>query len=235
MTANTNATDSPKDVKPTVKLYGHALPNQLPQHMPPPRHGHNSARYKRQQQMLNLNNSSGHQQHSTNSNLNIDTWVCVLCRKMCHYKGLGDLYGPYNIDLSSDTTKNAANQEKTKTPPKKSKYSLLNHTIASMKEVWVHENCLVWSEGVHLIGRKIIKMDEVIRASLDNNCILCRTKGATLGCIGRKCRRKFHYICARDGNCSMDATNFTVKCDKCTANAASAESVPPATGNQSST
>lgn len=143
----------------------------------------------------------------------VDQWICVLCRKMCHYRGLGDLYGPYNIDFSetSDKCKSVT--------PKKSKYSLLNHNYA-VREVWIHEDCLVWSEGVHLVGKKILKMEDIIKSSFNHNCSSCKTKGATIGCVGKRCRRKFHYTCARDANCLFDEANFTLKCDKCLANTA---------------
>lgn len=150
------------------------------------------------------------QQQQTNNDVH---WVCVLCRKICHYRGLGDLYGPYHIDFSETS-------DKCKTiTPKKSKYSLLNHNYA-VREVWIHEDCLVWSEGVHLVGKKILKMEEVIKASFNHNCSACKTKGATLGCIGKRCRRKYHYDCARVANCLLDEANFTLKCDKCLANTA---------------
>lgn len=69
-----------------------------------------------------------------------------------------------------------------------------------------------------MVGTKILKMEEVIKASLNHNCSVCKTKGATIGCIGKRCRRKFHFNCARDANCLLDEANFTLKCDKCLAN-----------------
>lgn len=148
------------------------------------------------------------------NDLNRANWVCILCHKMCHYRGLGDLFGPYTIDLSD---KAATSGEPTKIiAPKKSKYSLLNHDYSN-KEYWIHEDCLVWSEGVHMIGTKIHKLEEVIKASLNQNCFLCKTKGATIGCCGKGCRRKFHYICAKEGKCLFVEENFSLKCDKCLA------------------
>lgn len=166
------------------------------------------------QMIANNNNSSNNsQQHQEQQQLN--SWICVLCRKICHYRGLGDLFGPYNIDFSESSA-----SEKCKAmTPKKSKYSLLNHNYA-VREVWVHEDCLVWSEGVHLIGKKIVNMEDVIKASFNHNCSICKTKGATIGCVGKRCRRKFHYVCARDASCILDEANFTLKCDKCLANTA---------------
>lgn len=243
----------------------------------------------------------------------MEPWVCTLCRKVCHYGGLGDLYGPYKIDLTeppkppkkskldsgdsinnsntnnnsnsdskvgSDKCNNANNNTSTNSPnniasssstaqsnsvtnstssgttattptssvtptsgptKKKSRYSLLavynintNNSCGSssnaggtsnnkdnIKEVWLHEDCLVWSEGVHIVGKQILKMDQVVRDSFHHNCSLCKTKGATIGCSGKRCRRKFHYICARDNPlCLLDEANFTLKCDRCLANTA---------------
>lgn len=148
-----------------------------------------------------------------------DPWVCILCNNICHYRGLGDLFGPYHIDFSESTS-----SEKCKSfSNKRSKYSLLNHNYA-VKEIWIHEDCLVWSEGVHLVGTKILKMDEVIKGSLNHNCSLCKTKGATIGCVGKRCRRRFHFICARGANCLLDEANFTLKCDRCLANTAASRS-----------
>lgn len=182
---------------------------------------HKTPPKQQQQQQQPKSKSSQQQQQQTDS----DPWVCVLCRKICHYKGIGDLYGPYTIDLSdsnnNNNSNNSNNPERCKNvTPKKSKYSLLNHNYAR-KEVWIHEDCLIWSEGVHLVGKKILKMDEIIKASFNHNCSICKTKGATLGCIGKRCRRKFHYTCARDtGNCLLDEANFSLKCDKCLSNTA---------------
>lgn len=150
------------------------------------------------------------------SNYN-DNWECVLCHKICHYRGLGDLFGPYHIDLSQGVDTTSEKCKNINNANKKSKYSLLNHNYA-FREIWIHEECLVWSEGVHLVGTKIMKMEEVIRASFTHNCSMCKSKGATIGCMGKRCRRKFHFNCAREGNCQLDAANFTLKCDKCLQN-----------------
>ena len=186
-----------------------------------------------------------------------NSWLCVLCRKICHHRGLGDLYGPYKVDLTEEpkapkknpanagdddapknngaststtpqqtTAANTTAPKTTQSPPKKSKYSLLanfnlNTTNDNIKEIWIHEDCLVWSEGVHIVGKQILNMDQVIKDSFHHNCSLCKVKGATIGCSGKRCRRKFHYVCARDApSCLLDEANFTLKCDKCLANTA---------------
>lgn len=158
-----------------------------------------------------------------------DPWICILCKKICHCRGLGDLYGPYKIDLSQQenelNTQNKSDSKSKQNPPKRSKYSLLStNNSNSLKDVWVHEDCLVWSEGTRLIGRKIIALEDVIKSSLHHNCSACKTKGATLCCSGKRCRRKYHYNCAIDAKCFLDDANFTLKCDKCLANTAASRS-----------
>lgn len=33
-------------------------------------------------------------------------------------------------------------------------------------EIWAHENCIVWASGVHLIGSKLIGLEEAISEAL---------------------------------------------------------------------
>lgn len=187
-------------------------------------------------------------------------WECILCHKISHFKGLGDLYGPYYIDFtqqqesnkqqdntpqSSDsqqqqshsstsaaTTTTATTPSTQKPHASSSKRSinnknslLTNNHSNNVREIWIHEDCLIWSEGVHLIGTKIAKMEEVIKASLKYNCSICKTKGPTIGCKGARCRRKFHFNCARDNGCLLDDANFTLKCDKCRTSTAAKRSL----------
>lgn len=127
---------------------------------------------------------------------NNNDWLCILCHKMSHHRRLGDLFGPYVIDFSS--------AEDAKYQPN-----------SSGKEIWIHEDCLIWSDGVHLVGNKIRAMDEVIRDSLNRKCAACKTTGATIGCVGKRCRRKYHYICAVNSHCLLDESSFTLNCVDC--------------------
>lgn len=34
-------------------------------------------------------------------------------------------------------------------------------------EVWAHENCIVWASGVHLIGSKLIGLEEAVMQALE--------------------------------------------------------------------
>lgn len=97
-------------------------------------------------------------------------WVCALCNKHSSYKFLGDLFGPYYVEgnLPSDESSNVSDkkgkqkrqslvasvQAKVSKSQRKSKDNLKPH------EVWVHEDCATWSDGVLLIGAKMYGLAE---------------------------------------------------------------------------
>lgn len=116
-------------------------------------------------------------------------WVCALCGKHSSYRFLGDLFGPYSVEghssaLSPDprskskrknaitSPTNEKNREKTHKEQKVNvrKRSLSNSSCDSLnsiifKEAWVHEDCVVWSNGVYLIGSKIYGLEEAVRVA----------------------------------------------------------------------
>lgn len=142
------------------------------------------------------------------------TWVCALCHNGPHYKGLGDLFGPYLVALddkskpqisgsSSTTTPNASNirshtsilesidktidsviscepkpakrgrkrkSENSESRPKleKSDNETESNPQSNATQVWIHEDCIVWSNNVYLIGHRIKNLEEVIIESTEN-------------------------------------------------------------------
>ena len=145
------------------------------------------------------------------------TWVCALCHNGPHFKGLGDLFGPYFVALddknkaqttstSATSAPNASNtrshtslmdsidktidsvlgcepkaakrgrKRKSESSDSRPKLSagLSNddteacHPQTNATEVWVHEDCLVWSNNVYLIGHRIKNLEEVIIESTEN-------------------------------------------------------------------
>ncbi|XP_054155100.1 GATA zinc finger domain-containing protein 14-like isoform X2 [Oppia nitens] len=188
------------------------------------------------------------------------TWVCALCHMGPHYKGLGDLFGPYYI--SEDKTKitssphssnsrsdtvNQTNKEQIVNkehsgsdkprrgrPKKKSETNEIiespksrpkvvtksinlsqNNEINESTEVWVHENCIVWSSGVYLIGHRVRHLEEIICESMESFCTKCKLSGATLGCLQKSCNTsQYHYLCAKEIDCELDDENFSLLCPK---------------------
>lgn len=44
-------------------------------------------------------------------------------------------------------------------------------TSTSSKELWIHEDCIVWAHGVYLLGHKIVGLKEAIASSSEVVCI----------------------------------------------------------------
>lgn len=63
-------------------------------------------------------------------------------------------------------------------------------------EVWFHEDCIAWSEGVHMIGSKIIGMEAAIWSSTRYRCLYCFKNGAMMTCLNRDCKKTGHFGCA---------------------------------------
>jgi len=165
------------------------------------------------------------------------TWICALCHKGPHFKGLGDLYGPYYItaeekikanpscattatnittpsssssntaynsideainavvanelssnekrlknssdrrrksDTSDDgNTKRQKQISKTATPVNTSQSPEVESSHPHSQnntptEVWIHEDCIVWSSGAYLVGHRVRNLEEIIIESNEN-------------------------------------------------------------------
>lgn len=79
-------------------------------------------------------------------------------------------------------------------------------------EVWAHENCIVWSQGVYLIGPKIVGLEEAIWTSCNVTCNRCHLKGANICCLKRGCPNVMHYPCAQMSNWQLEEDTFKVYC-----------------------
>lgn len=112
----------------------------------------------------------------SNDNLESDKWVCALCGKHSSYKFLGDLFGPYSvetmsedlIDLGPGLINNGKKRKSEDGPSCRSgkmgrRASSASKESSEWKEVWVHESCAVYSDGVFLIGSKIYGLQEAVR------------------------------------------------------------------------
>ena len=124
------------------------------------------------------------------------SWLCVLCHKGAHFKGLGDLYGPYSICLEKsklpsslegeqenhdevDNIEHACERRSLRrrvdsiNEPSKQKNITSLSTESDCKinlEVWIHEDCIVWSNNVYLEGSKIRNLEPAIVESFNNVC-----------------------------------------------------------------
>ncbi|XP_066246528.1 uncharacterized protein CG5098 isoform X7 [Euwallacea similis] len=79
-------------------------------------------------------------------------------------------------------------------------------------EVWSHEDCIVWSPGVYLVGPKIAGLEEAVWTCSNVPCSGCGLKGANVTCVKRGCLSASHVSCARKFKWVLDATSFKAHC-----------------------
>ncbi|KAK9882969.1 hypothetical protein WA026_001185 [Henosepilachna vigintioctopunctata] len=79
-------------------------------------------------------------------------------------------------------------------------------------EVWVHEECLVWSPGVYLVGPKIIGLQEAVWSSCNVVCTRCNYKGANICCLYRGCLKMAHVWCAKLMEWNFEEESFKTFC-----------------------
>lgn len=81
-------------------------------------------------------------------------------------------------------------------------------------EVWVHEDCIVWSSGVHVVGIRIVGLDAAVWGSSRHQCVECAQYGAILSCLHRGCTDVAHYPCAKRSGWDLDENEFKSRCSK---------------------
>lgn len=80
-------------------------------------------------------------------------------------------------------------------------------------EVWVHEDCIVWSSGVHLIGVRIVGLEAAVWSSSRHQCSKCAQYGAILSCLHRGCSEVAHFICAKRAGWQLNELEFNSRCN----------------------
>nr|XP_016929440.1 uncharacterized protein CG5098 isoform X1 [Drosophila suzukii] len=79
-------------------------------------------------------------------------------------------------------------------------------------EVWLHEDCAVWSNDIQLIGAHINGLDAAVWDSTRYQCVLCQQTGASICCFQRCCKAAAHVPCARSANWSLGEEDRKVFC-----------------------
>jgi len=140
-------------------------------------------------------------------------WHCVFCKKPSHYKGMGDLFGPYFVPKDIVPAGVSSNKVKSKeelatkflvdTPSKKKKkkkiredHPLEEESGDDVAEIWFHEDCICWMPNVTLIGNRLYGLEDAVSAALGAVCYKCKRDGATLACVKGGCRLTVHFPCA---------------------------------------
>lgn len=66
---------------------------------------------------------------------------------------------------------------------------------------YVHENCAFYSKGVTKREDQWFGLHSAVRESHLTKCSFCQKKGASIPCDFPKCRKLFHYLCAKHNEC----------------------------------
>lgn len=79
-------------------------------------------------------------------------------------------------------------------------------------EVWVHEDCVVWSDGVYIVGARIVGLDAAVWSCSRHKCSICEQYGAVVTCFERGCKIEAHVPCAKRSQWSLNEANFQTHC-----------------------
>ena len=96
--------------------------------------------------------------------------------------------------------------------------SVLNYSLGMIKtsessyEIWVHEDCVIWTSNIFIIGSRLTGLEEAIWNSISHKCCYCSKFGALLCCLQRDCKIMAHVPCARDCKWLLDESTFWTLC-----------------------
>ncbi|KAH8253034.1 hypothetical protein KR032_003235 [Drosophila birchii] len=96
-------------------------------------------------------------------------------------------------------------------------------------EVWLHEDCAVWSNDIQLIGAHVNGLDAAVWDSTRYQCVLCQQTGASVCCFQRCCKVAAHVPCARSANWSLREDDRKVFCQLHCDNPEAAMKIEPLT------
>jgi len=162
---------------------------------------------------------------------NLDqTWVCVFCHRTSHFRGLGDLFGPYWLPAGIVKTpqklrKDSQNSESSRKGGRKRRKSEISEISVeaapaednSKTEIWFHEDCFIWIPNTFLVGGRIVGLEEGVEQCQDLICSECHNRGASVGCTAHGCKKAAHVYCAQQAKWHLDIHNFDAKCVNCVA------------------
>ncbi|XP_059614454.1 uncharacterized protein CG5098 [Phlebotomus argentipes] len=81
-------------------------------------------------------------------------------------------------------------------------------------EVWLHEDCIVWAPGVHIVGSRLVGLEAAVWGATRHKCTLCGKNGASIGCLERGCHDMSHVPCARQSNWALSDEDMKSQCVK---------------------
>lgn len=70
----------------------------------------------------------------------------------------------------------------------------LKRVFEASCNVWAHEQCASWSEGVRCRDNVVENVPEAALQAYEYQCPLCKRYGASVKC--RACSKHYHFSCA---------------------------------------
>ncbi|MCO5610330.1 hypothetical protein L7F22_064566 [Adiantum nelumboides] len=80
------------------------------------------------------------------------------------------------------------------------------------KVVHVHRHCAEWAPDVYFVEDQAKSLHEEVVRGLKMKCSSCGKRGAALGCCLSRCRKSYHYPCARALSCRWEEEQFIMLC-----------------------
>ncbi|EDW77205.2 uncharacterized protein Dwil_GK22244 [Drosophila willistoni] len=79
-------------------------------------------------------------------------------------------------------------------------------------EIWLHEDCAIWTNDIQLIGAHVNGLDAAVWDSTRYQCVHCSQTGANVCCFQRSCKATAHVPCARSANWHLNEHERKVFC-----------------------
>ncbi|VDO57034.1 unnamed protein product [Haemonchus placei] len=118
-------------------------------------------------------------------------WMCALCHQRSAQDELGDLFGPYYVNIRPEDH----------WPSFLFKKSLKTYCI----DVWFHGDCILWAPDIQMKGNQLTCLEEKLHQFWKQNCWVCKNSGATINVDNRF----MHFGCAKkQGRCCLFVTFY---------------------------
>lgn len=88
--------------------------------------------------------------------------------------------------------------------PAEDLYLGLTKATETSYEIWMHEDCIVWGSGIHMIAGRLVGAEDAVWGSTSSRCSVCRKTGAVVCCLQRGCNERVHAPCGRQSNWLLD-------------------------------
>ncbi|XP_072043222.1 LOW QUALITY PROTEIN: uncharacterized protein [Amphiura filiformis] len=95
---------------------------------------------------------------------------------------------------------------------RKRRKSLKGDPRGGSNEIWVHEDCAIWAQGVYSMGSTLYGLYEAVLAAKKVECVKCNKKGASMGCLSKGCKKTYHFMCAQQAGCQLQDENYSMIC-----------------------